>query len=173
VAGGALAVLVVVAVVVASRPNQQATSVASPLLGHAAPALSGRDLAGGRASLSSYRGRWVYVNFFASWCTACGEEEPNLVDFAFQQGRRATGAALLSVVSDDSPGTAATFVSQWGARWPAVLDSNGTIANAYGVGALPVTFLIDPEGTVAGAFDGPVQTSQLNQMLAEARGSGG
>lgn len=171
---GVLAALVAVAVVVATRPSYQATKVASPLLGHQAPPFSGTDLDGQRVSLSSYRGRWVYVNFFASWCTPCQQEEPDLVDFNFQQRQQASsGAALVSVVFNDTESAAAQFVSEWGAQWPAVLDRDGTIANAYGVGSTPVTFLIDPRGYVAGAFDGPVKTSQLTAMLSEARRSGG
>ena len=169
VAVGVAAILVVVAIVAALQPSYQAAQVASPLVGQRAPAFSGPDLDGGHVSLADYRGRFVYVNFFASWCTPCQQEEPNLVDFAFQQGRQPSGAALVSVVFNDSTSAAAHFVSQWGARWPAVLDHGGTIANAYGVGSTPITFLVDPQGTVVGAFDGPVQTSQLTTMLAEAR----
>lgn len=174
VAVGVLAALVAVSVAAATRPSYQATKVASPLLGHAAPPFSGTDLEGQRVSLSGYRGRWVYVNFFASWCTPCQQEEPDLVDFDFLQRERASsGAALVSVVFNDTESAAAQFVSEWGAQWPAVLDRDGTIANAYGVGSTPVTFLIDPRGYVVGAFDGPVKTSQLTAMLSEARRSGG
>jgi thioredoxin-like negative regulator of GroEL len=54
-----------------------------------------------------------------------------------------------------------------------VLDNDGSIANEYGVGSTPVTFLVDPRGTVVGAFDGPVKTSQLTSMLDGARSDGG
>ena len=91
VAGGVAGVLVVVAVVAALQPSYQAARLPSPLLGHPAPQFSGTDLAGGRVSLSSYRGRYVYVNFFASWCPPCQAEEPNLVTFAFQQQRAGAG----------------------------------------------------------------------------------
>jgi peroxiredoxin len=174
VAGGVLAVLVAVSVAAATRPSVQATKVASPLLGQRAPGFAGTDLAGARVSLASYRGRYVYVNFFASWCPPCSQEEQALVDFDFQQSRRGTKAAgLVSVVFNDTPSAAAAFVTKWGARWPAVPDRDGTIANAYGVGSPPTTFLIDPRGYVAGVFDGPVQVSQLDSMLAEARRAGG
>ena len=66
VAGALLAVLVAVAIVAATRPTTQATQVTSALLTRAAPTLSGPTLTGGHLDLSSYRGRFVYVNFFAS-----------------------------------------------------------------------------------------------------------
>ena len=174
VAGGVLVLLVAVAVVAATRPSYQAADVASPLVGRRAPAFSGTDLAGQHVSLARYRGRYVYVNFFASWCPPCQQEEQDLVAFAFQQQRRgAAGAALVSVVFNDSDAAAARFVEQWGASWPAVPDRAGTVANAYGVGSPPVTFLVDPRGRVVGAWDGPVTVHQLDGMLAGARRAGG
>ena len=173
VAGGVLVVLVVVAIVAATRPSYQATDVTSPLVGDKAPQFSGTDLAGRHVSLSSYRGRYVYVNFFASWCPPCQEEEQDLVAFNFQQQRSTSGAGLVSVVFNDTESAASQFVDQWGAEWPAVPDSDGTIANEYGVGSPPMTFLVDPKGVIVGVWDGPVKTSQLDTMLAEARQAGG
>jgi len=174
VAGAVLLALVVVAVVAATRPSYEAASVASPLVGKEAPAFAGTDLDGHHVSLSSYRGRYVYVNFFASWCPPCQQEEQDLVAFNFQQQRLgADGAALVSVVFNDSDAAAATFVGQWGAEWPAVPDHDGSVANAYGVGSPPATFLVNPQGVVVGVWDGPVTVNQLDQMLHEAQGSGG
>jgi len=173
VAGAVLVVLVVVAVVAATRPSYQATQVGSPLLGRPAPQFSGTDFAGRRVSLSDYRGRYVYLNFFASWCPPCQAEEPNLVAFDFQQQRAASGAALISVVFNDSDVAARQFVTKWGQEWPAVPDSGGSIANAYGVESPPMTFLVNPKGVIVGVWAGPVKASQLDSMLALARRTGG
>jgi cytochrome c biogenesis protein CcmG, thiol:disulfide interchange protein DsbE len=174
VAGAVLLVLVVVAVVAATRPSYEAASVASPLVGKKAPAFAGTGLDGHHVSLSAYRGRYVYVNFFASWCPPCQQEEQDLVAFNFQQQQLgADGATLLSVVFNDSDAAAATFVNEWGAEWPAVPDHDGSVANAYGVGSPPATFLVNPHGVVVGVWDGPVTVDQLDQMLHEAQRSGG
>ncbi len=170
VAGGVLLVLVVVSVVVATRPSSQATEVESPLVGHPAPSLGGTTLTGARFTLGSERGHYVYVNFFASWCPPCQEEEPALVDFAFRQGLDGgSGARLVSVVFNDTESDARRFVADWGIRWPVVPDSGGSIANRYGVADPPTTFLVGPSGTVVGAWIGPVTVAQLDQMLAAAR----
>jgi thiol-disulfide isomerase/thioredoxin len=133
---------------------------------------SGLDFAGQHVSLANYRGRYVYVNFFASWCPPCQSEEPNLLTFAFQQSRLgAAGAGLVSVVFDDSTSAAKRYAQQAGQTWPTVPDQSGSIANDYGVGSPPMTFLVNPEGTVVGVWEGPVQTSQLNSMLATAKSS--
>jgi cytochrome c biogenesis protein CcmG/thiol:disulfide interchange protein DsbE len=164
-------VLAVVAVVAATRPSYQATQVGSPLLGRAAPEFSGRDFQGHTVALSAYRGRFVYVNFFASWCPPCQSEEPNLVTFDRQQQHEPSGAALISVVFNDSDAAASAFVRQSGQRWPAVPDHDGAIANAYGVESPPMTFLVNPEGIVVGDWAGPVTAAQLDSMLAADRHS--
>jgi cytochrome c biogenesis protein CcmG/thiol:disulfide interchange protein DsbE len=173
IAGLVLVVLVVVAIVAATRPSYQATAAPSPLLGKAAPRFAAADFAGARVSLADFRGHYLFVNFFASWCAPCQQEEPNLIDFAFEQHRSANGAKLLSVVYQDSDAAAERFVEQFGASWPAVPDPDGTIANAFGVTAPPVTFLISPTGVVVGDLVGPAQTWQLRDLLASARKSGG
>jgi cytochrome c biogenesis protein CcmG/thiol:disulfide interchange protein DsbE len=169
-AGGVALVLVVVAIVAATRPPQQATQVESPLVGHPAPALGGTTLSGRRFSLTSERGHYVYVNFFASWCSSCVEEEPALQDFAFRQSRDGShGARMVSVVFNDTLSDAHRFVSDWGIRWPVVPDSGGAIANRYGVGSPPMTFLVNPTGSVVGTWIGPVTVEQLDQLLTAAR----
>ena len=64
--------------------RQTATEVDTPLVGQAGPGDHGPTLAGGSFDLATYRGRWVVVNFFASWCPPCQQEQPELVTFAYQ-----------------------------------------------------------------------------------------
>ncbi len=168
-----LVLLVAVAVVAATRPSYQASQVASPLVGQRAPAVSGTSFDGTSVSLASYRGRYVYVNFFASWCPPCVAEEPNLVAFNFEQQRSPTGARVLGVVFNDSDAAARQFVTRWGAQWPTVPDNDGATANAYGVESPPMTFLVNPSGRIVGVWAGPAKVSQLDSMLAVARHHGG
>lgn len=170
VALGTLAVLVVLAVILATRPPSDATPVDSPLLGHRAPAFAAHELSGSNLSLRSLRGHWVVLNFFASWCEPCQTEEPNLVQFAYQQKHTADGAHLVSVVFQDSDGAAASFERSQGATtWPTIADPGGVIANDYGVSAPPTTFLIDPSGRVAAEWVAPLTLSQLDQGLRQER----
>lgn len=170
VAGAVLLVLVVVAVVAATRPSSRATQAQSPLVGRRAPLLAGTTLSGHRFDLAGDRGHYVYVNFFASWCPPCQEEQPALADFAFRQARQGgAGARMVSVVFNDTLSDARRFVTDWGLRWPVVPDSGGAIANRYGVGSPPMTFLVDPSGVVVGTWVGPATVTQLDQMLAAAR----
>ena len=168
-AGVVVVVLIAVAVVLATRPPSQAAQIDSPLIGKPAPAITGTAFDSARFSLSSYRGRFVLVNFFASWCPPCQSEEPNLAAFAFTQSRSPNGAALVSVDIDDTVAAGRAFVTQWGATWPAIPDHNGAIANDYGVGSPPMTFLIDPKGRIIGVWAGPATAGQLEAKLAAAR----
>jgi cytochrome c biogenesis protein CcmG/thiol:disulfide interchange protein DsbE len=169
-AGAVLVVLVVLAVVLATRPPYQATEVDGPLVGHAAPPFSGHTLSGTPVDLARYRGKWLYLNFFASWCAPCQAEEPNLVQFDFAQQHSADGAQLVSVVFQDSDAAAASFAKAQGATgWPTVADPGGATANAYGVSAPPTTFLIDPQGRIVNEWLAPLTVSQLNRSLSEAR----
>jgi cytochrome c biogenesis protein CcmG/thiol:disulfide interchange protein DsbE len=166
-------VLVVLAALVgllATRPPVTATEVYTPLLGQRAPAIAGTTVTGQRFDLAAYRGRWVFVNFFASWCPPCQQEEPELVTFAYQH-RAAGDAALVGVVYDDSTPRARAFDSSAGATWPAVVDPGGQIESRYGLRGPPETFLISPSGRVVAHIDGGVTATYLDQQLAAAQGA--
>ncbi len=152
----------------ATRPQQTATEVDTPLVGQSAPAINGATLGGGSFDLSAWRGRWVVVNFFASWCPPCQQEQPELVAFAYAH-RSPGDAALVGVVFDDAASTARSFMRSTGASWPAVIDSGGQIALDYGVRGPPETFIVSPDGTVVVHLDGPMTDASLDYWLARAK----
>jgi cytochrome c biogenesis protein CcmG/thiol:disulfide interchange protein DsbE len=173
VAGAVLAAIAVVGVVLATRTPQEATAVQSPLLGHPAPEIRGANLLGGAGvSLSSLRGHYVVVNFFASWCTPCQQEAPDLSRFAYDQAHtKGTkgGADLISVVFHDTTSSAHSFLDANGDLWPAVTDPGGTIAARYGVTSPPTTFVIDSSGRVSAVLLGPTTGQNLERYLQPKR----
>jgi cytochrome c biogenesis protein CcmG/thiol:disulfide interchange protein DsbE len=159
---GALAVLV--AVLATSGPASQVVAQ-SPLVGKPAPAIAGPSLAGGRAvSLASLHGRWVLVNFSASWCVPCRDEMPQLRTFA-RAHARAGNAVILTVAYDQSDiAGLRSMLRSSQAGWPAVNDGQADVT--YGVGGLPESYLVDPNGTVVAKYVGGVVASQLDSEIS-------
>jgi len=169
IGGTIIVVLIVVSIVLATRPAIEATQIASPLDGRVAPSFSAASFSGSQVSLAQYRGRYVFVNFFASWCGPCQQEAPSLVAFNFQQSQQRRGAVLLSVDYSDTYSGAEQFIATYGTTWPSLKDPGGTIAYDYGVTSPPITFLVTPTGRVEGAQTGPLTAAQLTSWLAQAR----
>ena len=171
-AGFVLLVLAVIGVVLATRTPQEATAVESPLVGHMAPSFSGANIqshGGAPVSLSSLRGHYVFVNFFASWCGPCQQEAPDLIAFDYQNAPK-EGADLVSVVFHDQVASAEGFLKTQGAPWPAVDDPGGAIAERYGVTGPPTTFLVDPSGRITVEPEtGPATQAELQDMIQQAR----
>ena len=131
---------------------------------------AGVTLAGTHYALPTRPGRFVVVNFFASWCTQCQSEGPELVKFAFEH-QQPGDASVLSVVFSDSLADARASQAQLGATWPTMADAGGAIALAYGVRELPSTFVIAPDGRVVAYIVAPVTAADLDQVIARARAS--
>ncbi|MHB8671077.1 MAG: TlpA family protein disulfide reductase [Acidimicrobiales bacterium] len=164
-------VAVVFVAVLATRPSAQDLQAASPLLGHPAPALQGTGVDGTRVDLVAMRGRWVVVNFFASWCVTCHQEHPELVAFS-QRHREAGDAAVIGVTFDDRPEDARRFLVSGGGHWPALVDGQGRVALDFGVRAPPESFLIDPNGIVVSKIVGGVTADGLDRLLRTAKTRG-
>jgi cytochrome c biogenesis protein CcmG/thiol:disulfide interchange protein DsbE len=166
-------VIVLLVAVLATRAPAGERREESPLLGKAAPAIVGTTLDGDDFDLASLRGRWVVVNFFATWCVPCVEEHPELA--AFQAEHAAEGdAALVSVLFADTVRDATEFFDENGGGWPVVVDDEGAVGVDYGVARVPESFLVAPSGIVVQRLVGGVTAAQLDAVIAqyEAAASG-
>jgi cytochrome c biogenesis protein CcmG/thiol:disulfide interchange protein DsbE len=165
----AATVVVVVAglvAVLATRAPAVNKVADSPLLGHLAPDVRGQALDGSTVRLADLRGRFVVLNFFATWCVPCQREHPELVRFSQQHSTRGD-ATVLQVIFDDSASAARAFASRHAVDWPVITDPDGQVALDFGVRGPPESFLIGPDGTVLFKLVGQVDAAGLNRLLQE------
>jgi peroxiredoxin len=134
-------------------------------VGRAAPAFRLRGLDGAATELTDYRGQYVLLNFWASWCGPCRAETPALQAFFEQE---APGLVVVGVNQQESADTAREFTEQFTVTYPIALDRDGQVSGAYRVSTgLPVSFLIDPEGVIRRVHLGALTEDDLAELAAE------
>ena len=165
----AVAVPLFLLVVILANGEPAATrAVKSPLVGKPAPPIEGTTVDGTQATLADLQGKWVVVNFFATWCVPCRQEHPELIRFA--QSHEATGdAAVLGVIYSDDAQAVREFRDKEGGGWAMLADPKGRTALDYGVAGVPESFLISPDGLVVAKLLGGVRAVDLDQLLYRAK----
>ena len=149
-----------------------ATSLASSgLTGHSAPDFALKSSSGQNLRLSEFRGDVVMVNFWATWCGPCRQEMPLLDELYARYGR--VGFSLLGVNIDDNQSKAMDMITELGVDFPVLFDSRKEVSKLYDVDAMPVTVLIDREGTVRFVHQGykpgyeEMYLDQIRSLLRE------
>ena len=155
--------------ILATRSPAVDTAADSPLLGKPAPVLEGPGLEGGTVRLADYRGKFVLVNFFNSWCIPCRQEHPELQRFATRHAV-AGDAVVLGVIHDDTADEVRRYRAEHGGDWPVVDDPRGTIALEFGVRGQPETFVISPEGVVLARYISRISADGVDRDLRRYTG---
>ena len=108
---------------------------------------------GKQRSLDDYRGRYLVINFWATWCGPCKMEMPSLEALYRRFGER---KLTVLGISNDPFGARVVepFVDAHNLSFPVLLDPKQKISKRFGVNSLPTTFLIDPEGHILGVLSG-------------------
>lgn len=133
-----------------------------------APEISVTDLDGNPVALSDFKGKFVLLNLWATWCQPCVKEMPSLVDL-----QKKLGSALTVVaVSEDHRGEVIVklFVQKLGLDALKIgLDPKSAASRALDVRGLPSSFLIDPDGKIVGKVEGAADwdSDQLRAALAK------
>jgi cytochrome c biogenesis protein CcmG/thiol:disulfide interchange protein DsbE len=134
-------------------------------VGDAAPSAELPELNGnGTASVADFRGRWVLVNFWASWCVPCRDESPVLE--SFYRHHRGPDFIVLGIDTQDLSDDGEAFVVRYALSYPQVRDGDGDQADDFGTTGVPESFLVDPKGKLVLIRRGPVDREYLNRFVA-------
>lgn len=132
------------------------------------PRLQLTTLSGEPYSLAAQRGQWVVVNYWATWCSPCLKEMPELSALhAMREHIAVVGLAYEDIAAD----ALRAFLARHPVAYPiAIVDVNAPPADFAAPVGLPVTYLIDPQGAMVERFVGPVTAVQLEQAIARHGG---
>lgn len=129
-------------------------------LGEPAPDFVAEVIDGGSFRLSDHLGEPVVINFWASWCAPCRTEIPDISKYAEAN----PDVTVVGIAVEDAEEPAREFATDVGASYPLALGTDA-IEDAYPRIGLPVTYVIDPDGTVAEVFNGIITGETLTEAL--------
>jgi cytochrome c biogenesis protein CcmG, thiol:disulfide interchange protein DsbE len=125
----------------------------------------------GEGEIADYRGDWVLVNLWASWCGPCRKETPALE--RYWRRNRARGVTVLGIDVQDNSEDALAFLEEFPTSYPQLRSVGDERSDAFGSTGVPENFLVDPKGRLALIRRGPVDDALLREQVDPLiRGSG-
>ncbi|HTK73987.1 MAG TPA: TlpA disulfide reductase family protein, partial [Gemmataceae bacterium] len=128
------------------------TGIDSPLVGQAAFVFRGETLDGQRFNLAEHKGRFVVLDFWATWCGPCMQSLPMIEEVVKECADQ--DVRLFAVNMEEQPDQIKAVLERHKMKFPVVLDRDGAVAARYAVTAIPQTVLIDREGKIVRLFVG-------------------
>ncbi|HEB33420.1 MAG TPA: TlpA family protein disulfide reductase [Spirochaetes bacterium] len=127
--------------------------IAKPMTGLAAINFSAESLDGKMVNLFDFKGKVIFLNFWATWCDPCKAEVKD-IDKLWGM-LKDEDFVVMAVDLREKKKKVRTFIEEYGIDFPVYLDPSGRISSMYSVGGIPTTYIIDPDGNVVGKAIGP------------------
>lgn len=159
----ALVLLIAVGVFLLTRDGER-QRFTEGMVGQPAPAYALARLDGGEPLMNGERqGRAYVVNFFASWCTPCRAEHPQLMAL------RQRGVDIVGIAYKDRQEASVAFLTELGDPFSDVgMDPEGRFALELGITGVPETFVIGGDGTIRAAYRGPLTDEAVQDVILPA-----
>lgn len=143
----------------------------------AAPDFQLTDQYGNQHTLSDYKGKTVFLNFWATWCGPCRQEMPDIQKLYEEYGSNEKDLVVLGIAnprteeyphsSDVETEEIIQFLSENAYEYPVLMDASGNVFSEYGISAFPVTFMIDTEGNVFGYVKGTLTKDMMERIVQQ------
>ena len=133
--------------------------------GQLAPDFELETVHGQTVKLSHYRGQVVLINFWATWCGYCRTEFPEIQD-AYERNQK-KGFVVLAINVQDRKENVLAYAQELGLTFPVLLDPLGRASGSYQARGLPTSYFVDQEGVIVLKKVGPVNTSIIQDVLAQ------
>lgn len=131
-----------------------------------APDFNLKDQYGVTHSLENYKGKVIFLNFWATWCPPCKKEMPDIENIYKEYGENKKDVVILGVNSEKE-NEVKKFLKDKGYTFPTVIDENSEVMRKYFIQAFPTSFVIDKEGNVYGYVMGGLTKEQIKQVIEE------
>ena len=132
-----------------------------------------KDQYGKTHTLADYKGKIIFLNFWATWCPPCRAEMPDiqkLYEHSPRDGRDTVivlGVAAPKLGSEKDEDGIKAFMDKNGYTYPVLMDEGGKLFEAYGIRAIPTTYLIDRRGNVIGRVQGALSAENLEKIIQQ------
>ena len=140
--------------------------IPSQLVGRTAPEFALQSFSGEEVKFSDFRGKTVLVNFWASWCHPCREEAPVLEKTYMSLSGRQVEFIGINIMDDRK--SAEEYIKSFGGTFVNVYDPENRIHLDYGVGGVPETFFVNPDGIITGKHRGPLTEKMIMHYIEDA-----